>query len=158
MNKHLTHPLAFLLTLIAALSLAFVSPAYAEGPEKQLALELTRLVLSRDSYKAMQDQMITGIVDSASKSGAKLSPADVKKVKDAVSEIIPYDEMVQWNAEIYASKFTADELKEIIKFYSTPVGKKSAKLLPEISGEAGKKIGEIVTQRLPGALKKRGIQ
>ena len=45
----------------------------------------------------------------------------------------------------------------MIAFYKTPVGKKAAKLLPEISGEIGKKMGPIVMQRLPAAMKKVGL-
>ncbi|WP_437675660.1 DUF2059 domain-containing protein [Sorangium sp. So ce131] len=30
---------------------------------------------------------------------------------------------MQWNVEVYASRLTADELKELIKFYGTPLGR-----------------------------------
>jgi hypothetical protein len=36
---------------------------------------------------------------------------------------------------IYASHFTAEELRELADFYRTPVGKKSLKELPKVMGE-----------------------
>jgi hypothetical protein len=37
------------------------------------------------------------------------------------------------------------------------VGRKLAAKLPEIMGEAGKKVGEVIPQRLPAALKRHGL-
>jgi uncharacterized protein len=160
MHKHFTRTFIAMLALAATLllSFSFVHEAHAGGAEQKLALELTRLVVPKETYDAMLDQMMTNLMASMTQAGAKISAKDAGKLKDAVAEVIPYDEMVQWNTEIYASKFTADELKELIKFYNSPVGKKAAKILPEITGEVGKKTGQIVMQRLPAALKKRGIQ
>jgi hypothetical protein len=75
----------------------------------------------------------------------------------AVMEALPYADLAQWTVEIYTTRFTTDEIKALMAFYKTPVGKKAAKMLPEISGEVGKKIGPIMMQRLPAAMKKVGL-
>ena len=56
-------------------------------------------------------------------------------------------------AKIYVSKFTLDELIELKKFYQTPVGRKSSRLLPELTA-AGAELGQKRVQQNIGELKK----
>lgn len=52
-------------------------------------------------------------------------------------------------AEAYAQKFTEAELRELTKFYQSPVGKKMAALLPEMM-QTGGEIGQrLVKEHLP---------
>ncbi|WP_437676729.1 DUF2059 domain-containing protein [Sorangium sp. So ce131] len=146
------------LAFAALFSLVSLGSAHAGEAEKKLAQELTHLIMPKEVYGALIEQMANNVVASMQQAGGKISAKDAGKLKAVVTEVLPYDEVVQWNVEVYATKFTADELKELIKFYGTPVGRKSAKLLPEISGEVGKKIGAIVFQRMPAAMKKAGLQ
>jgi len=158
MRKHALRSWIVSLVVVTLLSFVSLGSAYAGEAEKKLALELTHLVMPKDVYNALLDQLMTNMSASMQQAGAKVSTKDASKLKAVVAEVLPYDELVQWNVEIYAGKFTADELKELIKFYGTPVGKKAAKLLPEISGEVGKKVGTVIVQRMPAAMKKAGIQ
>lgn len=158
MRKHALRSWIVSLAVVTLLSFVSLGSAYAGEAEKKLALELTHLVMPKDVYNALLDQLMTNMSASMQQAGAKISPKDASKLKAVVAEVLPYDELVQWNVDIYAGKFTADELKELIKFYGTPVGKKAAKLLPEISGEVGKKVGTVIVQRMPAAMKKAGIQ
>ncbi|WP_437715038.1 DUF2059 domain-containing protein [Sorangium sp. So ce448] len=158
MKKHALRSWIVSLAVVTLLSFVSLGSAYAGEAEKKLALELTHLVMPKDVYNALLDQLMSNMGASMQQAGAKISPRDASKLKAVVAEVLPYDELVQWNVEIYAWKFTADELKELIKFYGTPVGKKAAKLLPEISGEVGKKVGTVIVQRMPAAMKKAGIQ
>ncbi|WP_437813535.1 DUF2059 domain-containing protein [Sorangium sp. So ce1078] len=158
MRKHALRSWIVSLAVVTLLSLVSLGSAHAGEAEKKLALELTHLVMPKEVYNALIDQLMTNMGLSMQQAGAKISAKDTGKLKAVVTEVLPYDELVQWNVDIYAGKFTADELKELIKFYSTPVGKKAAKLLPEISGEVGKKVGSVIVQRMPAAMRKAGIQ
>ncbi|MDC0680124.1 MULTISPECIES: DUF2059 domain-containing protein [Sorangium] len=158
MRKHALRSWIVSLAVVTLLSFVSLGSAYAGEAEKKLALELTHLVMPKDVYNALLDQLMTNMSASMQQAGAKVSTKEASKLKAVVAEVLPYDELVQWNVDIYAGKFTADELKELIKFYGTPVGKKAAKLLPEISGEVGKKVGTVIVQRMPAAMKKAGIQ
>lgn len=54
-------------------------------------------------------------------------------------------------AKAYAKRFSLQEIKEIIKFYQSPVGSKLSLSLPEITQELyqeGAKLGEEVSQQL----------
>jgi hypothetical protein len=145
-------------TLIVSLGLCLASSAFAPAtragePEKALAMELTKTVLPQSAYDAMIGEMLKNM-------GAMLPEQDaqtMQKMQAALREVLPYEEMTRWNAELYGARFTSAELTDLIKFYRTPLGIKLARVLPEISGQAAKKAAEVLPGRLPAALKKHGL-
>lgn len=147
---------ALVLSLAVAGVTGTAGRAVADADPK-VTMELVQLVTPQETYQAMISTMSTQMMASLSQSGAKMPPDAATKMGKAVMEALPYNDLAQWTVEIYASRFTTDEIKQMITFYKTPVGKKAAKLLPEISGEIGKKMGPIVMQRLPAAMKKVGL-
>lgn len=143
--------------LVAMAVLTTALPTWAAPKEQVAALELVKKVVPKDSYEQMVGQMTSAMTDQFRQSGDKL-PADFDaKMRAVVLEVMAYDEVLAWTAEIYASRFTVEELREISKFYDTAVGKKLMKLLPELGGEVGKKIATTLPERMPAALKKHGL-
>jgi hypothetical protein len=55
-------------------------------------------------------------------------------------------------AALYAKNYTADELKELNKFYQTPLGQKTVQLMPQLAA-AGAKIGQSKLASHMGELK-----
>lgn len=143
--------------LVMAAILLAAMPAWAGEKEKAAALELVKMVVPHETYDQMMEQMVSAMSEQFRNAGEKL-PADFdKKIQAAVNDVMSYDDVLGWTADIYAARFTVDELKEIEKFYRTPVGKKVMKLLPELGAEVGKKIAGILPERMPAALKKHGL-
>lgn len=69
------------------------------------------------------------------------------------------DELVTMLAPVYEKHMTEADLNEIIKFYSTPVGKKMAEKTPVImqeSMQAGQQWGMAVGQKVMAKLKEKG--
>jgi uncharacterized protein len=69
------------------------------------------------------------------------------------------DDLVEMMVPIYQRHMTEDELKNIIKFYETPAGKKYAEKTPLImqeSMQAGQEWGMKVGQRFQEKLKEKG--
>jgi hypothetical protein len=142
----------FLLVLLVA-----ATPAYAAPADRKAVMDLMRLVIPESSYTAMVDQMSTQMLGQLKQSGAAM-PADApKRLKEAVLEVVPYEEQLGWAADIYQQKFTNEEIADLRKFYETPTGKKAARLLPEIMGEVGKRSGQLIPARIGPALKKHGL-
>ncbi|MCX7944057.1 MAG: DUF2059 domain-containing protein [Deltaproteobacteria bacterium] len=74
---------------------------------------------------------------------------------------IDADSLVNIVIPIYDKYLTHDEIKDIIKFYESPSGKKLIKVLPMItqeSIEAGKKWGNEITNKLMERLQKEVIE
>jgi len=136
-----------------AVGTSWVNHAQAASSES-VAMQLSRLVLSKDSYQAMIKQVM------ASMMAASGQPTDAKtqaKLEAVMLEALPYDEMLQFNAKVYGSRFKDSELQDIIAFYKTPTGVKLVKELPNISGDVGALVGKLIPQRLPALMKKHGL-
>ena len=146
--------------LLIAVALAlFLAPAsaQAQGGSLKKAKQLVAIVVPRDAYERTITQVMQQMI-AAMRAQGQVIPADGEpKLKAAVLEVLPYDELIVWNAEVYAKHFSDKELDDLIRFYKTPTGKKAAKILPELMGEVGAKMGQIMPARLPAALKKHGL-
>lgn len=61
---------------------------------------------------------------------------------------------------VYDKQFTHPELKQLLAFYQTPIGKKSMEILPVVMSEStswGRSLVPEVQKRLQAALKKEGL-
>ena len=118
------------------------------------AMQLSRLVLSKEGYESTIKQMMQGMVQA---SGQEADPKTMQKLQAVMLEALPYNEMLQFNAKVYGSRFKDSEIQDIIAFYKTPTGTKLVKELPNISGEVGQLVGKIIPERLPALMKKHGL-
>ncbi len=133
-----------------------VGSAAAEA-DRKVTMELVQMVTPQETYQAMIAQMSKQMLASMAQSGAKVPPDTDVKMGKAVVEALPYADLANWTVDVYAARFSTEEIRQLIAFYKTPTGKKAARLLPEISGEVGQKMGPILMQRLPVAMKKVGL-
>ena len=123
--------------------------ALADAP-KNTARELTQLVMPKDGYQKMMQQMSEGMVEGMSRSGAQM-PADFpKKMMAVVQEALPYEEQIDFMTKLYASRFTDGELKDMVAFYKTPTGGKLVR-------ESALWASQLLPKRLPELMKKHGI-
>ena len=154
------HTLAILSGLCLMLAAAWTTAAADSNKDDRAAtLELIRTVVPRSAYEAMLSQMYMQMSAGMEQAGGKPLPADKRKALEAaVQEVLPYDDLVSWSADVYTKHFTRKEIDDLATFYRTPTGAKVAKLLPTISGEVGAKIGPLMMTRLPQALKMPGLQ
>jgi hypothetical protein len=124
-------------------------------------MELVHLVTPEASYRngiqEMTAQMVPALEAQARSTGTALPPDFRQRFDAALFEVVPYEEQSTWAADVYARHFTRSELKDLIAFYRTALGQKLATQLPVIMGEVGKRVTEIIPQRLPGALKRHGL-
>lgn len=122
-----------------------------------LALQLSRIVLSEEIYAQTVTQMTQGMVQSARASGGQLPPDAATKLQAVVKEALPYQELLQFNSQVYAKHFNDKELSDVIAFYKTPTGAKMVQELPGITQEVAQRVGSLLPQRMPELLKKHGL-
>lgn len=100
------------------------------------------------------------IIDMLSKENPDMPEKTIAVIKDEVNQIY-VEEMPGLLAEIvpvYAKHFTHEEIKSLIAFYGTPIGKKSIKVMPSILSEcmqAGQLWGQSLEQKLSTRLESR---
>jgi hypothetical protein len=129
----------------------------AHAASEATALKLSRLVVSKETYREMLKQMLGGMVNGLKAQGQTFTPDKQKKLEAVLNEALPYDDILALNAKIYGARFSDKELEDVIAFYETPTGAKLIKELPGITGEAMQKVSEILPQRLPVLMKKHGL-
>lgn len=121
------------------------------------SVEMVRLMVTRESYVDSISQMSEQMLTSMRQQGTAMPGDAATRLKKAVMECLPYDEMVGWSAEVYATRFSLKELNDLISFYRTPTGQKLARSLPSLMAASGQKTAEVLVKRFPAAMKKYGL-
>jgi hypothetical protein len=141
------------LTLMAA------APVPAQQPDALAAAkELMTVMHSADNFKAILPQLMAAL-----KPAIVQGHPDVEKDYDALAPALlgamssQLDPMLDKIAGIYAGRFSAAELREVINFYKGPTGQKFVAQLPSIMQES-MTIGQQFGQQIAGELHQRMIE
>jgi hypothetical protein len=143
-----------LVTLIPMLSVSAESQPKADAAAKRA--DIKRMIeITGASKIALQimRQMI-----AAFKKDAKGVPDQFWD--DFMAEVDP-NELVDLYVLIYDKHFTHDDIKQLIKFYETPVGQKLIKSLPAITQEsmsAGMEWGQRIARKVRQRLEEKGYK
>ena len=120
---------------------------------------LSAAVFSSAMYDQMLDQVWQQLLPKLHPLRGQKGPAGKREAfKAAVREAYPYEELRAAGNEIYARHFTKNERDELAAFFNSPTGKKYNRLASTLKAEHGALMGPVVQQRLPAALKKRGLE
>ena len=158
------------LTALIALSLGLLcAPVGAEEltPEKRADIE--RLLEMTNSL-SIGRQMGAAMANNMTQVLKKARPDIPQKVLDTLpAEVMATfdenaDSLMAEFIPIYHKYFTASEVKEMIRFYSTELGQKTIKVMPALMQEGmvvgkrwGEALGPRVKQRVTSKLKQQGF-
>jgi uncharacterized protein len=159
-----------LVVFAAALVCAGMAPLAAQAQQPTpAAVALAREVIITKGATAMTHPLAVGVIESAKNTFVPTNPnltrelnevamalhkeLDAKGESDAVNEM----------ARAYASRFTEQELKDLLVFYKTPLGQKVSKEEP-VAIEEGLKnaqrwadtFAETVMDRVRAEMRKKG--
>ena len=155
----------FVLAAIALLALGWPAMAQTAAPEATAAAkELVEVMRATDRVKVMVPMLMQQL-----KPAIVQGRPEVERDYDAmVPEMLSamnarLGELADSISAIYATHFTADELRQVTAFYRGPVGQKFLQAMPKIMQDsmmAGQKIGESIAidtrNRMIEELRKRG--
>ena len=132
------------------------------------AVAAAREVVELKGGTAMFDPIIVGVVEQTKVALVQTNP-QLSRDLDAVSaqlrgEYAPRrEELVAEAAKFYAQRFTEAELKELVAFFKTPVGKKMVVQEPQALDETfqfvqqwSQRVGEEIMNRFRAEMKKKG--
>jgi hypothetical protein len=138
------------------------------SPEKRLDIER---LLELTGAASLGLQMATAVATQMSQVIKKARPDIPQKVLDVLPEeiVAVFDSNIGSFKDtiipVYHKHFTGEEIKEMIRFYSTDLGKKTIRVMPALLNEsmvAGQKWGQSlvpeINQRVRARLKKEGIE
>lgn len=160
---HLLRVGAFALVLAG-----FVGVAAAQQQPSAAHIQIARDVVEASGAARAFDPVIPSILQSAINSFVPQNPDLQKPIVESVQTIAPSfekrrTEVIDILARVYAAKFTEAELKELLSFYRSPIGKKFVAEQPAVLEESFRraqewsgKISEEIVTALRAEMKKRG--
>jgi hypothetical protein len=156
---------AAILTLL--FSVVCGAPARAQEPSAASVALAKELILLKGG-NSMLDPIIPGVIESAKNVLLQTSPMLAQQLNEVAAnlrkEMDPKrDELVTLMARNYASKFTEAELKDLLAFYKSPLGKKMITDEPQVIDQSMARVqswsnsfSEQMLVRLRADMKKRG--
>jgi hypothetical protein len=155
-------------TLVALFVFCGAASAEELTPEKRADIER---LLGMTGALALGKQMANAVVTHLTQSLKAARPDIPQKVINVLPAEVSavFDENIGSLQEdiipIYHKYFTAGEVKELIRFYSTDVGQKAIKVMPLLMQEGmtagqrwGQSLGPKIEQRVTAKLKQQGIK
>lgn len=153
------------LAVIGAARPVLAQTAAAPSPN---AILIAKQIIEIKGVKKLFDPLIRGVVEKVKNQFMQTNfmwAKDLNQVADQLTkEYEPRtSELVDESARIYASHFTEAELKQILAFYQTPVGRKVIVEEPKAldqsvanAGIFGDKLSEEIINKFRDEMKKRG--
>ncbi len=117
------------------------------------AKDLARTMTPEPAWNEMMDAYATalsGQISTALASSGKEVPTDLNaKVRAELASAVKWEQAVDLQAQALGSRFSADELRSIGKFYGTPEGKKLLRELPIVSRQVTDQLQERFSAQVP---------
>jgi hypothetical protein len=154
-------------TLLIALG-AFGSSAMAQNSPSAANVQLAREVVVASGATRAFEGVVPSILQQSLNVFVQQNPDLQKDLIEALKSMGPSfekrtSEIIDIIASVYATRFSQQELKELLTFYQSAVGKKFVTLLPNVLEESfiktqewGGKLSEEVVRALRAEMKKRG--
>lgn len=168
MISRITSRLA-LLGATAALVVGLTAGAMAEDFSKDHLAAAKAAMIASKSIEGF-DEILIGVAAQTKGVLVRRAPAASAQIEEATNAaalqlVAKRAELDNQVMELWAARFSKDELDEITKFYSSPVGQKFTKEISQMSRAIGmaaqvwqKKIGEEMLTMVRAELKKRGVE
>jgi uncharacterized protein len=161
------------LSIAAAVTLgclALGGIALAQGPAapSAAAIAAAKELVSLKGGATMFDPLVPGVIESAKNSLVPTNPQLQQQLNDVAAQLRKeFDpkraEILNEVAKVYAQRFTEPELKEIVAFYKTPIGKKMSIEEPialdqslKVAQAWATRFSDEVLERFRAEMKKKG--
>jgi hypothetical protein len=150
---------------VAFLLAGFIGTASAQTA---VQIQLAREIVVASGASRSFDPIVPGILQQAISLYVQQNPDLQKQLLESAQAIKPeFDkripELIDIIARVYAGRFSEAELKEVLGFYRSPVGKKYVATQPGVLEESfrlaqtwGNKLSEEIVSRLRSEMKRRG--
>jgi hypothetical protein len=156
--------------MAAAAVLAFVacaSPAVAQQPTAG-AMATAKELMQVKGATGIFDPLVPGIIESAKNAFLPTHPGLFRELNEVAAILRTQfasrrNEILDEIARLYAQRFSEAEMKEVIAFYKSPVGRKFVADEPEVIDQSlartqawSNKLSDDVLNRFRSEMKKKG--
>jgi hypothetical protein len=153
---------------VAVALVAFSPPACAQTKPSKTAMATAEELINVTGATQLFNPLIAGVIEQAKILYLQQNPALAKDLNEITAklrtDLAPrFTELTTEVATLYATHFTEAELKQILTFYQSPVGKKMLSQQPVVIDASMKfaqswanKLSDEVVAKMRDELKKRG--
>ena len=153
--------------MIALILAAVAVPASAQRPS-DLSLKLAKEIATLKGATHLFDPIVPGVIEQAKNVLAQTNPLLLKDLNEVAAKLREFyakrtSELNDKIVGLYATQFTESELKTLVVFYKTPLGKKvineEPRILDQTMREAqdwANKLSQEVLIRFREEMKKKG--
>jgi uncharacterized protein len=161
-----------LATLVTLVSLSVAEPALAQAPAPRPspgAILIAKQIVEIKNFKGERyEPLIRGVVEKVKNQFMQTNFVWAKDLNEIAANLLRdyslrVNELEDATARTYATHFTEAELKDILVFYQSPVGRKLVVEEPRVTvesmvyaGEFAEKLSDEVIARMRAEMKKRG--
>ncbi|MFL5320706.1 MAG: DUF2059 domain-containing protein [Myxococcaceae bacterium] len=146
---------------VAAMAFSMVSFAQSapdalvqpQDERTMLAKSLAKTMVTEEQHQKMLQSVSTAVSTQLQRNGNYKPDLD-KRVFEMMLEILPYQEQLDLQTSLLVKYYSAEELKELTKFYSSPTGQKSIKIMPELMADVMGVTNEKIQRMMPSMIKK----
>jgi hypothetical protein len=152
---------------IAVALVAFSAAAHSQQPSPA-AVKTAKELVDATGATALFNPLIAGVVEQAKLLFLQQDPSLGKDINDVAAKLRTdleprFSEITDEVAKLYASRFSEQELKQILSFYKSPVGKKLLAQQPGVIDASMKfaqtwanKLSDEVVAKMRDEMKKKG--
>jgi len=159
------------LRLAAALLIActtFSGAVLAQPAPSANAVATARDLVETKGGSAMFDPVIISVIEQTKAALLQTNPQLAKDLSDVAAQLRTEfgpkrDELLAYAAKLYADRFSEQELKDMLAFYKSPLGRKMSNVEPQVLDETfnyiqqwGQRVSEDVMNRFRAEMKKKG--
>lgn len=161
--------MTFTRSCLLALCLFAALPAAAEDLTPQKRADIERLLEMTGSAalgKQMAVQMVTQMTHMLHQARPDIPQRVLDMLPGEIQAVIE-DNMDGFRAltiPLYHKYFSGDEIKQMIQFYSSPLGQKSIQVMPALMSESmalgqqwGRSLGPAIEERVKSRIRKEGF-
>jgi hypothetical protein len=159
------------LRLAAALLFACTTlggAALAQPAPSASAIATARDLVETKGGSAMFDPVIISVIEQTKGALLQTNPQLAKDLNEVAAQLRTEfgpkrNELMGYAAKLYADRFSEQELKDMLAFYKSPLGRKMSNVEPQVLDETfnyiqqwGQKVSEDVMNRFRAEMKKKG--
>jgi hypothetical protein len=167
MHRSSLSPIVFVGALICACLGPFA--AHAQQPSAA-TVALAREVIVAKGANGMTEPLVRGVIETVKNSFVPTNPNLTRELNDVATALHKEldgksSEVLEQMARAYATRFTEQELKDLLVFYKTPLGQKFIKEEPNAIEDGlnrarqwAEAFGDTVMARMRSEMQKKGHQ
>jgi uncharacterized protein len=168
MHKSSHSLIVFIAALVCACFGPFAAQAQQSAQPSAAAVVLAREVILAKGAGGMTEPLVRGVIESVKNSFVPTNPNLTRELNDVATALHKEldgksSEVLEQMARAYATRFTEQDLKDLLVFYKTPLGQKFIKEEPNAIEDGLKRaqqwadtFADTVMARMRSEMQKKG--